>query len=249
MLDMGFIPDVRRIVSALPTNRQTLFFSATLTPDIQHLARGIVREPVRVDVAPSATPVDKVRQVVYYVERKDKQELLAHLLKDRSISRALVFTRTKHLADRVARYLTHAGLRVQAIHGNKSQGARERALGSFRNGKIRVLVATDIAARGLDVEGISHVFNLDLPNEPDVYVHRIGRTARAGAEGVAMSFCGIEERAMLWNIQKLIRVKIEVESEHPFVSHIPVPVIDENHTKVQSKRFGRPFRRSRRRRF
>jgi len=202
-----------------------------------------------VDIAPSATPVDEVKQVVYYVENKDKQELLAHLLKDRSISRALVFTRTKYMADRVARYLAHAGLRVMAIHGNKSQAARQRALGSFRSGNVRVLVATDVAARGLDVDCISHVFNFDLPNEPEVYVHRIGRTARAGAEGVAMSFCGIEERALLWDIQKLIRVKIEVESEHPFVSHIPVPVIGENGSKVRPKRFGRPFRHSRRRRF
>jgi ATP-dependent RNA helicase RhlE len=244
MLDMGFIPDVRRIVSALPANRQTLFFSATLTPDIQNLAMGIVRDPVHVDVAPSATPVDKVKQVVYYVEKNDKRELLVHLLKDQSISRALVFTRTKHLADRVARYLTDAGLRVLAIHGNKSQTVRQGALESFRNGNVRVLVATDIAARGLDVDGISHVFNLDLPEEPEVYVHRIGRTARAGAEGVALSFCGREERSMLSDIQKLIRVKIEVEREHPFVSWIPEPIAEENRTKVRPRRFGRPFRRS-----
>jgi ATP-dependent RNA helicase RhlE len=244
MLDMGFIPDVRRIVSALPANRQTLFFSATLTPDIQNLAMGIVRDPVHVDVAPSATPVDKVKQVVYYVEKNDKRELLVHLLKDQSISRALVFTRTKHLADRVARYLTDAGLRVLAIHGNKSQTVRQGALESFRNGNVRVLVATDIAARGLDVDGISHVFNLDLPEEPEVYVHRIGRTARAGAEGVALSFCGREERSMLSDIQKLIRVKIEVEREHPFVSWIPEPIAEENRTKVRPRRFCRPFRRS-----
>ena len=249
MLDMGFMPDVRRIVSALPANRQTLFFSATLTADIQHLATGIVRDPVHVDIAPSATPVDKVKQVVYYVERKDKKELLAHLLKDQSISRALVFTRTKHLADRVARYLSSAGLRVLAIHGNKSQSTRQKALGSFRNGNVRVLVATDIAARGIDVDGISHVFNLDLPNEPEVYVHRIGRTARAGAEGVALSFCGIEERSMLWDIQKLIRVNIEVESEHPFVSVIPVAKTNPNRKKNSPRRFGRSFRYSRRKRY
>ena len=244
MLDMGFIPDVRRIVSALPANRQTLFFSATLTPDIQHLAMSIIRDPVYVNVAPAATPVDKVKQVVYYVEKSDKRELLVHLLKDQSISRALVFTRTKYLADRVARYLMDAGLRVLAIHGNKSQTVRQMALESFRNGNVRVLVATDIAARGLDVDGISHVFNLDLPDEPEVYVHRIGRTARAGAEGVALSFCGREERSMLSDIEKLIRVKIEVEREHPFVSWIPEPVAEENRTKVRPRRFGRPFRRS-----
>ncbi len=249
MLDMGFIPDVRRIVSALPANRQTLFFSATLTPDIRHLAAGIVREPVHVDIAPSATPVDNVKQFVYYVEKKDKRELLVHLLKDPSVSRALVFTRTKHLADRDTLYLTHAGLRVMAIHGNKSQSARQKALKSFRDGNVRVLVATDIAARGLDVDGISHVFNLDIPAEPEVYVHRIGRTARAGAEGIALSFCGCEERSMLSNIQKLIRVKIQVEREHPFVSWVPEPKAEENRTKVQSRRHGRPFRRSRRRRY
>lgn len=249
MLDMGFIPDVRRIVSALPANRQTLFFSATLTPNIKHIARGIVREPVHVDVAPAATPVDKIKQLVYYVEKQDKRELLVHLLKDQAISKALVFTRTKHLADRIARYLTQAGLRVLAIHGNKSQNMRQKALESFRNGNVRVLVATDIAARGLDVDGISHVFNLDLPSEPDLYVHRIGRTARADAEGVAMSFCGIEERAMLSNIQKLIHVKIEVDRGHPFVSRIPEPIAGKSGTNVQPRRFGRPFRYSRRRRY
>jgi len=249
MLDMGFMPDVRRIVSALPVNRQTLFFSATLTPAIQYVATGIVRDPVHVDIAPSATPVDKVKQVVYYVEKKDKKHLLEHLLKEQSISRALVFTRTKHGADSVARYLTRAGLRVLAIHGNKSQNTRQKALGSFRNGNVRVLVATDIAARGLDVDDISHVFNLDLPEEPEVYVHRIGRTARAGAEGVALSFCSIEERSMLSNIQKLIRVKIEVEREHPFVSWYPESTTEQNRTKGQPRRFGRPFSRSRRRRY
>ena len=204
---------------------------------------GIIREPVHVDIAPAATPVDSVKQFVYYVEKKNKRELLVHLLKDQSISRALVFTRTKYLADGVARYLTHAGLRALAIHGNKSQPMRQKALGSFRNGNVRVLVATDIAARGLDVDGISHVFNLDLPSEPEVYVHRIGRTARAGAEGVAFSFCGCEERSMLSNIQKLIRVKIEVERKHPFVSCVPEPIIAGNRSNVKPRRFGRPRRR------
>ena len=248
MLDMGFMPDVSRIVSAIPADRQTLFFSATLTPDIQHLAMGIVQEPVRVDVEPSATPVDNVKQVVYYVEKYEKRDLLVHLLKEQSVSRALVFTRTKHSADRLARYLTNAGLRVLAIHGNKSQSTRQKALGSFRNGNVRVLVATDIAARGLDVDGISHVFNLDLPNEPEVYVHRIGRTARAGAEGIALTFCGREERPMLSQIQKLIRGKIEVEREHPFVSWVPEPKEEDSRKKVKPARLRRPLKRFRRRR-
>jgi ATP-dependent RNA helicase RhlE len=239
MLDMGFMPDVRRIVSALPTNRQTLFFSATLTAGIQNIAGNMVREPVRVDVAPPATPIDKIKQVVYHVERQDKLNLLLHLLEDPSISRALIFTRTKYRANRVSRHLENARLRVQAIHGNKTQAARRHALGSFKNGNIRVLVATDIAARGLDVEDISHVFNFDLPNEPEVYVHRIGRTARADASGVAMSFCGIEERLMLSDIQKLIQTNIEVEKEHPFLSRFPAPIVGAHRTAVSQSRIGR----------
>jgi ATP-dependent RNA helicase RhlE len=248
MLDMGFMPDVRRIVSALPTNRQTLFFSATLTPDIQRIAGGMVRNPVSVNVAPPATPIEKIKQVVYYVEKKDKRDLLVHLLKNPSISRALVFTRTKHLADRVAQYLQSSGLRVESIHGNKSQSAREYALGSFKKGHVRVLVATDIASRGLDVDNISHVFNFDLPNEPEVYVHRIGRTARADADGVAMSFCGMEERVILSDIQKLIHKNIEVAKEHPFASYIPSPspspVAGGPRISGRLRRYRRPLRRS-----
>ncbi|MBI2195390.1 MAG: DEAD/DEAH box helicase [Planctomycetes bacterium] len=218
MLDMGFIPDVRRIVAALPVRRQTLFFSATLSADIERLAGDIVRDPVRVNVAPAATTVEAVDQKVYFVEKPDKRDLLVDLLRKPAMTRALVFTRTKHGADRVAQHLYRAGLRVHAIHGNKSQGARQRALEQFRNGRVQVLVATDIAARGLDIDGVTHVFNLDLPNEPEVYVHRIGRTARAEASGVAISFCSPEERVLLAAIQRLIREDLEVVGDHPFHS-------------------------------
>ncbi len=223
MLDMGFIPDVRRIVGTLPRERQTLFFSATLGPEIMRLAKDMVRDPVRVDVAPSATTVEAVEQRVYFVEKPDKRELLVRLLADPAISRALVFTRTKHGADRVAHHLHRAGIRSQSIHGNKSQGARERALDHFKSGGIRVLVATDVAARGLDIESVSHVFNFDLPAEPDVYVHRIGRTARAGAGGVAISFCDLEERILLHAIEKLIRKNLAPVDDNPLRSYIPPP--------------------------
>ncbi len=223
MLDMGFIPDVRRIISTLPRERQTLFFSATLGPEIMRLARDMVRDPVRVDVAPSATTVEAVEQRIYFVEKPDKRQLLVHLLGDPAISRALVFTRTKHGADRVAHHLHRAGIKSQSIHGNKSQGARERALEHFKTGGIRVLVATDLAARGLDIESVSHVFNFDLPAEPDVYVHRIGRTARAGAGGVAISFCDLEERTALHTIEKLIRKNLTVIEDNPVKSFVPPP--------------------------
>jgi ATP-dependent RNA helicase RhlE len=216
MLDMGFIPDVRRIVSALPTERQTLFFSATLTPDIQRLAGGIVRDPVHVAAAPASTTVDTVEQRVYLVEADNKRDLLVHLLKDPAIARALVFTRTKHGADRVARHLHRAGVQVHAIHGNKSQGERQRTLARFKSGAVRVMVATDIAARGLDIDNVTHVINMDIPAVPEAYVHRIGRTARADAAGVAVSFCSPEERGQLAAIERLIHVRMELILDHPF---------------------------------
>jgi len=240
MLDMGFIPDVRRIVAALPTERQTLFFSATLGPDIQRLAGSIVRDPVRVEVAPAATTVEAVEQRVCFVEKPDKRDLLVHLLKDPAISRALVFTRTKHGADRVAHHLHRAGVKVQAIHGNKSQGARERALEDFKTGQIRVLVATDVAARGLDVESVSHVFNFDLPDEPEAYVHRIGRTARAGAGGMAVAFCGLEERTQLAAIERLIHKNLTVIGDLPFKSFLAPPRV----TPVEPARPRSPFGRA-----
>jgi len=221
MLDMGFIPDVRRIVAAIPEKRQTLFFSATIPANIAQLAGSMVHDPVRVEVAPTATTVESVDQRLYFVAASDKRSLLEHLLKtDEAITRALVFTRTKHGADRVARHLRRAGINVQSIHGNKGQAARERALERFKAGRARVLVATDIAARGIDIESVSHVINFDLPDAPESYVHRIGRTARAGASGIAMSLCGLEEIGTLGRIEKLIRKKLTAVNDHPYVAFV-----------------------------
>ncbi len=208
MLDMGFIHDIRRIVAKLPAKRQTLFFSATMPKEIADLANQMLRDPVRVAVTPAATTVESVEQRLVHVDRAGKSALLAEILRQEPIDRALVFTRTKHGADKVVSALHKAGLAAEAIHGNKSQGQRERVLAAFRAGKVRTLIATDIAARGIDVDGISHVVNYDLPNIPESYVHRIGRTARAGADGVAISFCETEERAFLRDIEKLIRMTI-----------------------------------------
>jgi ATP-dependent RNA helicase RhlE len=223
MLDMGFIHDVRRIVAALPTRRQTLLFSATLPAEIVDLAGNILREPVNVAVTPVASTVDTVRQSVFFVEKPDKPALLQHLLRDRAIRRVLVFTRTKHGANKVVSQLNRASIHAEAIHGNKSQSARERALSNFKIGKTRVLVATDIAARGIDVEDITHVVNYDLPNEPETYVHRIGRTARAGADGVAISLCNTEEREYLRDIERLIQLRVPVETDYPYASPLAPP--------------------------
>ena len=208
MLDMGFIHDIRRIIAKIPAKRQTLFFSATMPSEIEDLARIMLRNPARVAVTPVASTVEKVEQRVVHVDRADKPSLLAEILRSETVDRALIFTRTKHGADKVVRNLNKSGLAAEAIHGNKSQNHRERVLAAFRAGKIRTLVATDIAARGIDVEGISHVFNYDLPNIPESYVHRIGRTARAGAGGIAISFCDAEERPFLRDIERLIRMSI-----------------------------------------
>jgi ATP-dependent RNA helicase RhlE len=210
MLDMGFIRDVRKIVAACRKERQTLLFSATMPPDIAKLAAEILRDPARIDVSPAKVTVDRIAQHVYFVPAHAKRDLLAELLADPAMDRVLVFTRTKHGADKVCKFLRHAGLAVEAIHGNKAQNARVRALEAFRSGQARVLVATDIAARGIDVPGISHVINYELPNEPESYVHRIGRTARAGAGGTALSFCDASERAYLKDIEKLTRVPLLV---------------------------------------
>jgi ATP-dependent RNA helicase RhlE len=208
MLDMGFIHDIRRIAAKLPAKRQTLFFSATMPKEIAELANAMLRDPLRVAVTPSASTVERVEQRIIHVDRAAKPALLAEVLRAEPIDRVLVFTRTKHGADKVVRSLAKAGLEASAIHGNKSQGQRERVLAAFRTGAVRTLVATDIAARGIDVEGISHVVNYDLPNIPESYVHRIGRTARAGADGVAISFCDAGERAYLRDIETLIRMSI-----------------------------------------
>jgi ATP-dependent RNA helicase RhlE len=215
MLDMGFIHDIRRIAAMLPKKRQTLLFSATMPKEIRSLADSLLHNPVNVTITPVASTVDKIEQSVYFVEKSKKPQLLTYLINEHSISRALVFTRTKHGADRVVRHLYKAGIHAEAIHGNKSQNARQRALNNFKIGKTPVLVASDIAARGLDVDDISHVFNYDLTHEPETYVHRIGRTARAGASGSAISFCDPEERSWLRAIEKLIRKQIPVKSDHP----------------------------------
>jgi len=215
MLDMGFIRDIRRIVPLLPKQRQSLLFSATMPDEINRLIGTLLKDPVRVEVTPSATTVERIDQRVMFVDAGNKRALLASLLKDGTIARALVFTRTKHAANRVAEGLAKGGFGADAIHGNKSQGARQRALSNFRDGRTRVLVATDIAARGIDIDGITHVINFELPNVPESYVHRIGRTARAGADGVAISFCDHSEKPYLRDIEKLTRQKIAIV-EHGF---------------------------------
>ena len=220
MLDMGFIHDVRRVIGMLPKERQTLFFSATMPPDIQSLADAILRDPVKVAVAPPATTVELIDQSAYFVEKGDKRALLEHVLSHPSVTRVLVFTRTKHGANKVVQNLAKAGVPAEAIHGNKSQSARERALGNFKKGSTRVLVATDLAARGIDVEGISHVVNYEIPDVPETYVHRIGRTARAGASGIAMSFIESDERGSWRDIEKLTRQAVAVVTDHPFPSTI-----------------------------
>lgn len=216
MLDMGFIHDVRRVISALPSRRQTLLFSATMPQDIEDLAARILIDPVRVAVVPQATTVESIAQSVFFVDKKNKRALLEHILRDRDIRRVLVFTRTKHGANKLVEQLGRSTIHAEAIHGNKSQTARERALANFKSGRTRVLVATDIAARGIDVDDVTHVINYDLPNEPESYVHRIGRTARAGASGVAYSLCEPEERKYLRDIEKLIRLRVPVVDEHPY---------------------------------
>ena len=216
MLDMGFSHDVKKIIARIPSERQTMLFSATMPVEIKTLVNTILKQPVKVEVAPVSSTVDAIEQKVYFVERKDKKSLLINLLKDISIHSALVFTRTKHGADKVVRDLTRAGVSAQAIHGNKSQTARQTALENFKLKRTRVLVATDIAARGIDVQEISHVINFDMPNIPETYVHRIGRTGRAGLTGIALSFCDTEEKEYLRDIQKLISKKIMAVSELPF---------------------------------
>jgi ATP-dependent RNA helicase RhlE len=218
MLDMGFIDPIRRIIGKLPARRQNLLFSATMPAPIAALADQILHNPVKVSVSPVASTVDTVSQWVLFVRQSDKRSLLREVLRDPSLTRAIVFTRTKAGANRVARDLDGAGVAAEAIHGNKSQNARQRALGAFRDGQVRVLVATDIAARGIDVDGISHVINFELPNEPESYVHRIGRTARAGARGVALSFCDASERTYLREIERLTRARIAVVEKHPFAA-------------------------------
>lgn len=217
MLDMGFIHDIRKIIAQLPQKRQSLFFSATMPPDIVKLSRQILGNPERVSVTPEQTTAEKVEQSIYFVSKKGKSKLLVHLLESNDFDSTLVFSRTKHGADKIVKMLGKSSISSEAIHGNKSQNARQRALGNFKSGRSKVLVATDIAARGIDVDGLSLVVNFDLPNIPETYVHRIGRTGRAEASGIALSFCDVEEQPYLKDIQKLIGQKIPVVSDHPFM--------------------------------
>ncbi len=216
MLDMGFVHDVKKVIKLLPAKRQSLFFSATMPPAIVTLAGTILRNPVKVEVTPVSSTADTIRQSVFFVDKSDKNSLLLHILKDESIATALVFTRTKHGADKVVKVLRKAGVTSEAIHGNKSQTARQNALKNFKSQTTRVLVATDIAARGIDVDDLTHVINYEIPNIPETYVHRIGRTGRAGAKGIALSFCDREEKVYLRDIHKLIAKNIPVVNDHPY---------------------------------
>jgi ATP-dependent RNA helicase RhlE len=219
MLDMGFINDIRKVIRLLPAKRQTLFFSATMPNEIQKLASDLLNNPVKVEVTPPTSTVDKIAQSIYHTSKADKSKMLLHLINEQNIKTALVFTRTKHGADKVVKFLHRAEVRAAAIHGNKSQNARQNALNEFKSGRLTVLVATDIAARGIDIDELSHVFNYDLPNVPETYIHRIGRTGRAGLNGTAIAFCDADERKELRDIEKLILKKIPMVEDHPYADN------------------------------
>lgn len=217
MLDMGFVNDVKKIIAKVPAKRQTLFFSATMPKEIQSLADSLLTNPEKVEVTPVSSTAETIQQELYYVQKSDKRDLLSHILKDKNITSVLVFTRTKHGADKVVKDLHKLKITAEAIHGNKSQNARQRALTNFKNRDTRVLIATDIAARGIDIDELAYVINYEIPNIPETYVHRIGRTGRAGASGIAYSFCDAEEIAYIKDIHKLIGKQIQVNEEHPYV--------------------------------
>lgn len=219
MLDMGFLPDIRKVLPMLPAKRHNLFFSATMPSEIQKLANSILQSPKKVEVTPQATTAEKIAQTVLFVEKKDKPALLVHLLKDNNLFKVLVFVQMKHNADKVVDKLQKNGITAAAIHGNKSQNNRQRAIEDFEKNRVRVLVATDIASRGIDIDGITHVINYELPNVPETYVHRIGRTARAGSEGEAISFCMAEEKSYLFAIEKITRMEVKTVLDHPYHSH------------------------------
>ncbi len=243
MLDMGFIKDVRKIVAMLPDERQTLMFSATMPPEVEKLARDILFEPERIEIAARTVAVERIDQRVHHLDASRKASMLSELLSKPGFDRVLVFTRTKHGADKVVKHLARGGVIAEALHGNKSQGARQRALNNFREGRARVLVATDIASRGIDVDDVTHVINYELPNVPESYVHRIGRTARAGADGIAISFCDASERPHLRSIERLIKRPISVVGEVPRESSAPP-----RNGKSQAERPA-PANRQRRRRY
>jgi ATP-dependent RNA helicase RhlE len=234
MLDMGFIRDVRKIVNFLPRERQSMLFSATMPDDIVKLVGDMLKTPERIEVTPQSKTADRIAQKLFYVSMQQKRQLLSKLLKDQALNKVIVFTRTKHGANKVQAHLEKTGVKAEAIHGNKSQNARQRALEQFRSGAARVLVATDIAARGIDIDDISHVINFELPNEPESYVHRIGRTARAGSEGIAISFCDSSERSYLRDIEKLTRLKIDV-LEHDLPPPTEAELAQENQPRQQHR--------------
>jgi ATP-dependent RNA helicase RhlE len=242
---MGFINDVKRVIAKLPAVRQTLFFSATMPPEIQKLADVLLTNPAKVEVSPPSSTVDKIDQTIYFTNKNDKPKLLHHLLKAEKIETALVFTRTKHGADKVVKFLHSVDITAAAIHGNKSQNARQNALNNFKQGKLSVLVATDIAARGIDIDELTHVFNFDLPEVPETYVHRIGRTGRAGNAGTAIAFCDAEERPELRDIEKVISKIIPVVHDHPYpmvggFSTAPKPAQRQQQRRPQGNGHNRP---------
>ncbi|MFC1809961.1 DEAD/DEAH box helicase [Patescibacteria group bacterium] len=232
MLDMGFLPDIKRIIAKLPEKKQSLFFSATMPPVIVNLTKKLLVDPVRVEVSPASPAAENVQQKIYHVEKNNKKPLLIHVLKEPDIKSALVFTRTKYGADKVARFINQAGINAEAIHGNKNQNARQRALKNFKTKQTKILVATDIAARGIDINELSHVINYEVPNVPEDYVHRIGRTGRAGANGIALSFCDWQEKKYIKNVERLIKKPIPVISDHPFPSSsAPLPSKEQNYRR------------------
>jgi ATP-dependent RNA helicase RhlE len=238
MLDMGFIHDIKRILKTLPQKRQNLLFSATIPKEVKGLIDSILRDPVKVEVAPVSSTSEQVEQRAYFVGRADKRDLLLHILETEAVTRALVFTRTKHNANKLEKFLMESGIKAAAIHGNKSQGARQRALEGFRSGKVQILVASDIAARGIDIDAISHVINFEMPNEPETYVHRIGRTGRAEARGVALSFCDLEEQKYLAHVEKVTRKKVPVVTDHPFTAGANAPVPPKQQRGPRPRRHG-----------
>ncbi|MBU4485142.1 DEAD/DEAH box helicase [bacterium] len=243
MLDMGFIPDIRRVIAALPKKRQALLFSATMAPAIRQLAETLLDNPVNVSVAPPAATAANIDERILFVDDKDKRDLLSEVLNKPEVERALVFTRTKYGANRLAK---HLGCKANAIHGDKSQGARISALNDFRSGRCRILVATDVASRGIDVTGITHVINYDLPREPEIYIHRIGRTARAGASGSAISFCGINEKLLLKNIERLLKRAVPKCNDHSFHSDFVAKIVTQSvQARPRGRRRFRPAVRSR----
>ncbi|MCK5026381.1 MAG: ATP-dependent helicase, partial [Nanoarchaeota archaeon] len=241
MLDMGFINDIKKIIAKLPQKRQSLFFSATMSTEINKLAKTLLKNPIHVEVTPQATTVELIKQHIFFIDQSSKENLLLDLLRQKHLTSVLIFTRTKHKANKVASFLCKNNISSDAIHGNKSQNARTKAIKDFKTGRIKVLVATDIAARGIDIDNISHVINFELPNEPESYVHRIGRTARAGADGTAFSFCSADERSYLRDIERLIKQKIEV-MDHAFHSETAKNAVGSAAKPAPKRSFGKNSR-------